>query len=184
MTTMYEAETPPVAGAYVGYNATVKIAGETIARIQRFSFTVNNNIEQVYVVSSRTPLNVETNFLIRGTIRRLYINSAMLRLVIGRDKSEIPRHGTPVDNTTVADWMGETNSTSTPSFTMAGGFFRVPEMTIVCELHRDSTEDASISSIELHGVKFNTYDFTVDANAVILENITFFAEKMIIPVPQ
>ena len=74
-------EPMPSAGAYVGYNVVVQLAEEDIAVAQRINFNVNNNIKQYFVVSSRSPLNLETNLVIRGTMRHMYFNTAMLRLV-------------------------------------------------------------------------------------------------------
>lgn len=180
-TTIYETTKEPIpsAGAYVGYNVVVQIAEESIAKAQRVSFNINNNIRQFYVVSSRSPLNVETSFIIRGTIRHLYFNTALLRLVIGRDQVVVGPHGASLSAT---DWAGMLGSGElvggTPSFATADDFFRLPEVTIACVLKREDSAQTSTQTITLNGVKFDTWDFTIDANDVVLENATFFAESI------
>jgi hypothetical protein len=174
-------EPMPSAGAYVGYNVVIQIAEEDIAVSQRMNFNVNNNVKQFYVVSSRSPLNLETNLLIRGTIRHLYFNTALLRLVLGRAQEDVDPHGTSIAGTEWASMLGEEDST--PAFTTPDDFNRLPEVTISCILKREDTEETSTQSITLGGVKLDTWDFTVNANDVILENVTFFAETISVGAP-
>lgn len=183
MSTIYdsEAEPQPSAGAYVGYNVTVQVAGEDIAIAQRVNINVNNNIKQYFVVSSRSPLNLETNLVIRGSMRHMYFNTALLRLVIGRDQVLVTPHGTGIDSTELSAPLG--TAVSTPAFTTPDDFNRLPEMTISCILKREDTAGASTQAITLSGVKLDTWDFTVNANDVILENVTFFAETISVDVP-
>lgn len=181
--TIYDAtkEPMPSAGAYAGYNVIVQVAEEDIAVAQRVNFNVNNNIKQYYVVSSRSPLNIETNFIIRGTIRHLYFNTALLRLVLGMAQENVGPHGSTL---TGSEW-GEVLGTAgeTPSFTTPDEFNRIPEVTISCILKREDSVESSTQSITLSGVKFDTWDFTVNANDVLLENVTFFAETISVDVP-
>jgi hypothetical protein len=169
-------EPMPSAGAYVGYNVVIQIAGEDIAVSQRLNFNVNNNVRQYFVVSSRSPLNLETNLIIRGAIRHLYFNTALLRLVMGRAQELIEPHGTSISGTEWSDMLGAEQDT--PQFTTPDDFNRLPEVTISCILKREDTEETSTQSITLGGVKLDTWDFTVNANDVILENVTFFAETI------
>lgn len=176
--TIYDAtkEPMPSAGAYAGYNVTVQVAGEDIAIAQRVNFNVNNNIKQYYVVSSRSPLNIETNFVIRGTIRHLYFNTALLRLVMGMAQEVVGPHGTGIEH---SDWVSLLGTTEgTPTFTTPDEFNRIPEVTISCILKREDSTAATSQAITLTRVKFDTWDFTVNANDVILENVTFFAETI------
>ncbi|MGD2072371.1 MAG: hypothetical protein PVG65_02655 [Candidatus Thorarchaeota archaeon] len=175
MSNIADKEVPPQAGAYVGYNAYLVLAGETVAKIQRFSFTVDNNIAQTYVVSSRTPLNIETRFVIRGTIRRLYINTAFIRLALGKEAQDVPALGSDLSNTQIAEWM--TSQVDTPLFSDNINHFRLPEFTITCQIKSKSSSNQVSHFITLTNVKFNTYDWTVNANEVILENVNFFAES-------
>ena len=175
-------EPMPSAGAYVGYNVVIQIAEEDIAVSQRLNFNVNNNVRQYFVVSSRSPLNLETNFVIRGTIRHLYFNTALLRLVMGRrDQALVAPHGTSLAGTEWAEMLG--GEDDTPSFTTPDDFNRLPEVTISCILKREDTEETSTQTITLGGVKLDTWDFTVNANDVILENVTFFAETISVGAP-
>lgn len=181
--TIYDAtkEPMPSAGAYAGYNVVVQVAEEDIAIAQRVNFNVNNNIKQYYVVSSRSPLNIETNFVIRGTIRHLYFNTALLRLVMGMAQETVGAHGTGLAGTEWGGMLG--TAEDTPAFTTPDEFNRIPEVTISCILKREDTDESSVQSITLTGVKFDTWDFTVNANDVILENVTFFAETISVDVP-
>ena len=174
-------EPMPSAGAYVGYNVVVQLAEEDIAVAQRINFNVNNNIKQYFVVSSRSPLNLETNLVIRGTMRHMYFNTAMLRLVMGRAQELISPHGTGMAGTEWGGMLG--TDVSTPSFTTPDDFFRIPEVTISCILKREDTEETSTQTLTLGGVKLDTWDFTVNANDVILENVTFFAETISVGAP-
>lgn len=183
MSTIYDPtkEPMPSAGAYAGYNVVVQVAEEDIAVAQRVNFNVNNNIKQYYVVSSRSPLNIETNFIIRGTIRHLYFNTAMLRLVMGMAQENVGAHGTGLSGTDWKDLLG--TAEETPAFTTPDQFNRIPEVTISCIIKREDAQGTSTQSINLTGVKFDTWDFTVNANDVILENVTFFAETISTDVP-
>lgn len=174
-------EPMPSAGAYVGYNVVVQVAEEDIAIAQRLNFNVNNNIRQYFVVSSRSPLNLETNLVIRGSIRHLYFNTALLRLVMGRAQELVQAHGSSLAGT---EWSGMLGAEqNTPAFTTPDDFNRLPEVTISCILKREDTEETSTQSITIGGVKLDTWDFTVNANDVILENVTFFAETISVSTP-
>lgn len=180
MSTIANKEVPPTAGAYVGYNVVLTVGGEELSRVQRMNFRVNNNIQQIYVVSSRTPLNLPRGFNIRGTIRRLYFNTAFLRLAIGRQPSDIPSHGTMVDSGTIAGWMGA-DDTGTPPFTTPDDFRRIPELEISASLnieHDASTPVDQFHTITLKGVKLNDFELSFEANEAVLENVTFFAESL------
>lgn len=170
-------EQVPTSGAFVGYNAIVLIANTPVSRVQRMSFTVDNNIEQVYVVSSRTPLNVETRMLIRGTIRRLFFNTAMLRLTMGTAATNIPTRPNNYDGS-VAGLLGvEGVDAITPNFASHNDYWKVPPISIECRLHVEN-QDGIYYSVKLDNVKFDSYDMTVDANAIVLENVSFFAETI------
>lgn len=174
-------EPMPSAGAYVGYNVVIQVAEEDIAIAQRMNFNVNNNVKQYFVVSSRSPLNLETNFVIRGTIRHMYFNTALLRLVMGRAQENVHPHGTSITGTEWAATLGTADST--PAFTTPDDFYRLPELTISCILKREDTDETSTQTITLSGVKLDTWDFTVNANDVLLENVTFFAETISVGAP-
>lgn len=179
---LYSSNEPvPSAGAYVGYNVLLQVAGEDIAVGQRMSFTINNNVRQYYVVSSRTPLNIETDFLIRGNIRHMYINTALLRLAMGRDQANVDPHGTHMDGSTFSDILG--TETTTPSFVSPDDFNRLPEITVACVLKREDTAGSETQKVTLNGVKIDTWDFNVDSNDVIIENINFFAENIKVSSP-
>lgn len=166
-------EISPTSGAFVGYNAIVKIAGTELSRVQRLTFSVDNNIQQVYVVSSRSPLNLETGMSIKGNVRRILFNTAMLRLAMGVPTIDVPRR-----TTTYNDLSGlmEDTPVSTPWFG-SGGFLKLPAFTIECELNLEDV-DASYYSLKLHGVKFDTYEVTIESNSVVLENVSFVAERV------
>ena len=174
-------EQVPTSGAFVGYNAIIYVADTAVSRVQRLSFTVNNNIQQVYVVSSRTPLNVETRLLIRGTIRRLFFNTAMLRLTMGVPASLVPTRPGVFDASfaSLLGGIGETGiGSSTPLFASQGTYLKAPPISIRCELYIEN--NGQYYSLKLENVKFDSYDMTIDANAIVLENVAFVAEGITI----
>jgi len=170
-------EQVPTSGAFVGYNAVVQIANTTVSRVQRLSFTVNNNIRQVYVVSSRTPLNVETNFLVRGTIRRVFFNTAMLRLAMGTPATNIPTRPGNFDALVEALMGKQGTEAITPNFATQTDYWKVPPISIECQLYIEH-QDGKFYSIKLDNVKFDSFDLTVEANAVVMENVSFVAETI------
>lgn len=169
-------EAVPTSGAFVGYNAIISIAGTAVSRVQRLSISVDNNITQVYVVSSRTPLNIETQMVIKGTIRRLFFNTAMLRLTMGIPVSDASLPTRPGDFTDVASLMG-VQDLGTPFFASHGDYRKIPPIAINCQLNIENSDD-TYYGLKLSNVKFDSYDMTVDANTVVLENVSFFAESI------
>lgn len=169
-------ESVPTSGAFVGYNAIITIAGTAVSRVQRMSFSVDNNITQVYVVSSRTPLNIETRLVIKGTIRRLFFNTAMLRLSMGVPVTSNVLPSRPTDYTAVGDLMSK-QDTGTPFFASHGDYRKIPPIAILCQLNIENSTD-TYYGIKLSNVKFDSYDMTIDANTVVLENVSFFAESI------
>jgi len=169
-------EVVPTSGAFVGYNAIISVAGTPVSRVQRMSFSVDNNITQVYVVSSRTPLNVETRMSIKGTIRRLFFNTAMLRLIMGVPVSDTIMPERPDDFTLVSGLMGQTDD-GTPFFASHGDYRKIPPISILCQLNVENSTD-KYYGIKLSGVKFDSYDMSIDANAIVMENVSFFAESI------
>ena len=168
-------EAIPTSGAFVGYNAIISIAGTAVSRVQRMSFSVDNNITQVYVVSSRTPLNIETRMVIKGTIRRLFFNTAMLRLIMGVPVSEEILPTRPGDLESVPG-MGAGDD-GTPFFASHGDYRKLPPISILCQLNLENST-GTFYGVKLSGVKFDSYDMSVDANAVVMENVSFFAESI------
>lgn len=169
-------EITPSSGAYVGYNVVIQVAGEEVARVQRIDYNVNNNIIQIPVVSSRTVLNLPTRMVIRGSIRQVYFNTAMLRLTMGKPPGVVKRHGNYASAEEIAGWMNLADVT--PAFTTPDDFRRLPEVTISCTLN---VEDPSVDvyhAVTLRGVVFDTYSMTITPNDVILENLSFFAETV------
>lgn len=169
-------EVIPTSGAFVGYNAIISLAGTPVSRVQRMSFSVNNNITQVYVVSSRTPLNIETRMVIRGTIRRLFFNTAMLRLIMGVPVSDEVLPTRAGDFTDIASLMGSSDD-GTPFFASHGDYRKLPPISIDCQLNVENST-GTYYGVKLSGVKFDSYDMSVDANAVVMENVSFFAESI------
>lgn len=172
----------PAAGAFVGYNAIVSIADTPVSRIQQLSFSIDNNITQVFVVSSRTPLNIETSMVIKGTIRKIFFNSSMLRLAMGVLYSGLDLVRTAEFGSSDVEGMMGGTDLGTPFFASNSDFRRLPPISILCQLSiGDSTTDPY--GIKLANVKFNTYDMSVNANTVVLENVSFFAESVSLTVP-
>lgn len=169
-------ERVPTSGAFVGYNAVISLGNTPVSRVQRLSFSVNNNITQVFVVSSRTPLNVETRMVIKGTIRRLFFNTAMLRLTMGTAATSILDRVN--DTFDVGTIMSQTDD-GTPFFASSGTYRKVPPISILCQLNIENATGVYYG-IKLSNVKFDSYDLTIDANTVILENVSFYAESIAI----
>jgi len=169
-------ESVPTSGAFVGYNAIITVAGSPVSRVQQLSFSVDNNITQVYVVSSRTPLNIETNMVIKGSIRRIFFNTAMLRLTMGIPVTNRNLPVRPDDYTNLANIMGGEDA-GTPFFASQGDYRKIPPIAILCQLNIENSAD-TYYGIKLSNVKLDSYDMTVDANTVVLENVSFFAESI------
>lgn len=169
-------EITPSSGAYVGYNVVIQVAGEEVARVQRIDYNVNNNVIQIPVVSSRTVLNLPTRMIIRGSIRQVYFNTAMLRLTMGKPPGDVKRHGSHTSAEEIAGWMGLADVT--PSFTTPEDFRRLPEVTISCTLNIEDSSYDVYHAVTLRGVVLDTYSMTITPNDVILENLSFFAETI------
>ena len=175
-TNIADAEDSPSSGAYVGYNVVIQVAGEEVARVQRIDYNVNNNIIQIPVVSSRTVLNLPTRMVIRGSIRQVYFNTAMLRLTIGKPPGDVKTHGTMATSSDIAGWMDFADVT--PKFTTPDDFRRLPEISISCTLNIEDNDSDIYHAVTLSGVVFDSYSMTISRNDVILENLTFFAETI------
>lgn len=175
-TNIADAEEVPSSGAYVGYNVVIQVAGEEVARVQRIDYSVNNNIIQIPVVSSRTVLNLPTRMVIRGSIRQVYFNTAMLRLTLGKKPADVKVHGSMATSEDIASWMDLADVT--PSFTTPDDFRRLPEVTISCTLNIEDVDSDIYHAVTLSGVVFDSYSMTITPNDVILENLSFFAETI------
>lgn len=166
----------PSAGAFTGYNVVIQVLGEDIAKADRLSVDVSNNIRQQYVVGSRTPLNIETGMSVRGSIRMLYVNTGLLRLVLGNDPSLIPVYPLDITKDTVEAWMG--SDVETPAFARPDDYYRLPAFTISCMFMTESSSETRTHSIDILNTKFDNFSLSIDANDVILQDVTFYAERI------
>jgi len=169
-------EPTPSSGAFTGYNVVIQVLGEDIAKAERLTADVSNNIRQQYVVGSRTPLNIETGLSIRGTIRMLYVNTGLLRLVLGNESSLIDPYPMDITRDTVEGWMG--NSITTPAFASPNDYFRLPIMTISCSFNTEHLGSITAHSLDFLNAKFDSFSLSIDANNVILQDVAFYAEQL------
>lgn len=169
-------EPSPSSGALTGYNVVIQILGEDIAKAERITIDVDNNIRQQYVVGNRTALIIETGVSITGSIRMLYVNTGLLRLVLGNAPENIPPYGTDITKTTVLGWMG--TDIATPSFASPDDYYRLPAMTISATFIAESQQGRRTHSIDILGAKFSRFSMGIDANDIVLQDVTFFAERI------
>ena len=106
----------------------------------------------------------------------------MLRLVMGKQPTELNKHGAEeLSGADWGNWLG--TEAQSPAFATVSDFLRLPELTISCIIKKGDTESSEEQTINLHRVKVDTWDFTIDANDVIVENMNFYAEYVVIKTP-
>jgi hypothetical protein len=66
--------------------------------------------------------------------------------------------------------------TTTPDFASQGTYLKAPPISIECRLYIEQNDN--YYSVQLNNVKFDSYDMSVDSNAIVLENVSFVAESI------
>lgn len=124
--------------------------GLTIGRVTGVEVHVDTDLEEFHEIGRRHPSSLhEGNIHIRGKIDRAYINGALLYMLLGRGASP--------------------NNVEEP--------YVQPSLAMNIVLD-DANVPADRSVLDIYGVKFENWGFSLPEDDVVMENVTFKALRI------
>ncbi len=120
---------------------------QTVGRVTNVEVYVQTDLEEFYQIGRRLPVSLQaSNISISGKFSRAYINGALLWLLLGRGASP--------------------NNIAEP--------FVRPTFNLSILLSDPEVPGNSVS-LEVHGVKFQNWAYTLPEDDFVMENVTFKA---------
>lgn len=130
----------------------------TVGRVTGVQIAVQTDLEEFHEIGFRSPTSLHPgNIHISGTVDRAYINGALIGLLLGRNGFL-----TPDINVT-----GSNNRYVQPAFNMK---LSLKDPAVV------SSDNVAIqSNLNIRGVKFQNWSYTLPENDFVIERVTFKA---------
>jgi len=156
---------PPPTNVYTGSNGTLTLANEdtaegrdaksvtdmyqiqTVGRVIGIQVAVHTDLEEFHEIGRRHPTSLHPGDIhVSGSVQRAYINGALLFLLLGRGAAP----------------TAEAEPYVQPTF----------NMTITLT---DPAVPGASAALELRGVKFQNWNYTLPEEDFVLENVSFRA---------
>ncbi len=120
---------------------------QTVGRVTNVEICVQTDLEEFYQIGRRHPISLHAgNVRVSGKVGRAYINGALLWLLLGRGAS----------STNIAEPYVE------------------PTLNMSVQLSNPEVPGTTVG-LELQGVKFQNWAYTLPEDDFVMENITFKA---------
>ena len=158
----------PSTNVFTGSNGTLTLAGEdtpegrdattiinffgiqTVGRVTGIEVAVQTDLEEFHEIGRRHPTSLHPGDIhINGTIRRAYINGALLFLLLGRGARPTVQAEPYVQ----------------PTFNMTVNL-------------TDPAFPGNTAGLELHGVKFEDWNYAMPEEDFVMENVSFRALRI------
>ena len=140
-----------------GFEGEVFVDGDKVGRCETFSFSVTNNISKFFEMGSRIAVEAkEGNLDVEGTLRKGFINGALVRLALGKG------------NKVGANASGVSSGN-------LGAAGRLTEFTVKGSVTNVATGETRSGT--LTGVKIESWSSEIPQNDWVMEESSFIAQN-------